>query len=182
MSVLRVVIGLVVGVGLVATVSGPAAAQTSGQSVTNLIQQFLQGAGTTQQTTGTTTSQPTEGPTGTTPLKGRQSTISNQFTAATGGGIATRRPGLWVEQGIAEHNGTLDIPGDYTPPPHSFFRQTFDMMAQDVLTLFSNILTGVDTLITSAGSSSGGGGSSTITFVPPPNASTTWQSAQQTIP
>jgi hypothetical protein len=161
--------------------------QTQTPSLNQLLQTVLQPTQTGTTTTGTpttgTTGQEQEGPGTTAPTGTRQTVVTNQFTSATGAGIQQRRPGLWVEQGIAEHEGTLEIPGDVPAEEPNFFRQTFDQMFQNVLGLFSNILTAVDGLVTSLGSSSsGGGGTSTITFVPPPNASTTWQSGSQTIP
>ena len=90
-----------------------------------------------------------------------------------------------VEQGLAEATGQLTIPGDATPEPHSFLRQTFDTIAQNLLTAFGNILTGINSFITGLGSTTGGGGSSgtgTTTFVVPPNAATTWSPTLQNIP
>jgi len=170
----------IVGVLCLMGVAGPAQGQTISTDTINSILQGLQdGTSTTTSTTGTTTT--AEDEVGTTPLEGRQSTISNQFNAATGGAIGARRPGLWVRQGIAEHNGDLDIPGDVPAEEPNFFRDTFDMMAQNMIDLFGGILDGVNGLITAL-RSSGSGGSSTVTFVPPPNATTTWSSTPQTIP
>lgn len=174
----------IVGALILIGVAGPAQGQTIDTNTINTILQGLQGGTTPTDTTTTTTTTTTDDGVGTTPLTGRQSTISNQFTAATGGSIGARRPGLWVQQGIAEHEGTLDIPGDVPEEQPSFFKSTFDTMAQNVIDLFSGILDGVNGLITSLRSAgTGGGGSTTTTFVPPPqNATTTWSSTPQTIP
>ena len=164
-------------------VAGPAQGQTIDMNTINTILEGLQGGTSTTDTTTTATTTATDDQVGTTPLTGRQSTISNQFTAATGGSIGARRPGLWVQQGIAEHEGALDIPGDVPEEQPGFFKSTFDMLAQNVIDLFSGILGGVDGLITSLRSAGTGSSSTTTTFVPPPlNATTTWSSTQQTIP
>lgn len=178
------VVSLLCLVGVVGPAQGQTTTSIRPSTITSILEGLQGGSSTTGTgtTTATGTTSTTEQQVGTTPLTGRQSTISNQFTAATGGAISLRRPGLWVQQGIAEHEGALDIPGDVPEEPPNFFRDTFDLMAQNVLDLFSGILDGVNGLITAFRSSGSGGNNSTVTFVPPPNATTTWQSTPQTIP
>ncbi len=109
------------------------------------------------------------------PVSGRQTLITSetQFTAATGGVIGSRRPGLWIQQAIALHNGQLDIPGDVPEHLPSFLRSTFDLIIEDILVFFSDILSGLDLLIGSLANI--GGATGPAAFVPISNAATTGQ-------
>jgi hypothetical protein len=138
-------------------------------------------------TTGTTTTGPTttDTTTGTTPATSatRQPTVvTNQFNTTSTGAIGARSPGRMVQQGIAEATGQLTLSGNATPEPDTWFKQTFDQIAQNMLTMFSDILTGINTFISGLSGTSGGSSSSTVTFVPPSNAATTWSDTSQTIP
>ncbi len=173
---------LVVGV---ATVAFALATETGGQALaqsvdaTDLLESFLQ---TGQDTTTTQTTQTSEPEVGTTPLTDtRQTTVTNQFTAATGGAIQLRRPGLWVQQGIAEHNGAMTFSGDVPEETPNFFKSTFDQMNFAFLDVVSGLFTMIDSFISSFRGSGGGSSGGTV-FVGPPNGVTTWQGTSQTIP
>jgi hypothetical protein len=109
------------------------------------------------------------------PVGGRQTTITSetQFTAATGGAIGARRPGLWVQQAIAEHNGQLDIPGDVPEEEPSFFRSTFELIIEDILVFISDMLSGLDFLVGSLANV--GGSTGQPAFIPISNATTSGQ-------
>ena len=108
------------------------------------------------------------------PVSGRQPIITNQFSAATGGAINARRPGLYVQQGIAVQQGDTDF---FTGVPEqlpSFFADTVDLILTDVLDLIQNVLTGLDLFIKSLiGSGSPAGGQPA--FVPIQDAATSGQ-------
>jgi hypothetical protein len=135
-------------------------------------------------TTGTTPT--TTGTTGTSAAGATRqpSIVTNQFNTNSTGAIGARSPGKMVEQGLAEATGNLTIPGNATDEPPSFFKATFDMIAQNMLTLFGNVLTGINTFIQSLGPQMATSSSTTgtTTFVTPSNASTTWSGTSQTIP
>ncbi|HVP10883.1 MAG TPA: hypothetical protein VMV94_06790 [Phycisphaerae bacterium] len=179
-----VVIGLVI-----LFVAAPAEAQITTQNATTAGGTTPTGTTVTGQTpiatvpTSTTPTTTSQQPSTTAPTGTRQPTVvTNQFNANSGGAIAARSPGKMVEGGLAEATGQLTIPGDATEEPHNWYRQTFDMIAQNMLTMFSDILTGINSFISGLSGTTGGGGTSTTTFVVPPNAATTWSNTSQTIP
>ena len=161
----------VIAAGLLLLFADPVSAQTT--------------TGTTSgTTTGTTTNQP-----GTTPPSGtRQGTITNQFNSATAGSIATRAPGTWISQAIAEHNGdTTFLTGTVPTETPNFFRDTFNKIFTEIATSIQTLLSGLNALITSStgtGTGTGGTGTGTGTtaFTPIPNATTTGQGTTTTLP
>lgn len=176
---------LVVGV---ATAAFVLAAETNGQALaqsvdaTDLLESFLQANQGSQTNQTTQTTQTAESEVGTTPLTDtRQTTVTNQFTAATGGAIQLRRPGLWVQQGIAEHSGAMTFSGDVPEETPNFFKSTFDQMNFAFMDVVSGLFTMIDSFISSFRGSGGGSSSGTV-FVGPPNGVTTWQGTSQTIP
>jgi hypothetical protein len=70
----------------------------------------------------------------------RQPIVSNQFTTTTGSALQARRPGIYVQNGIAVQEGELTIPGDATPTPHNFYRDTFDQLVSAFLDSFQSFL------------------------------------------
>lgn len=103
-------------------------------------------------------------PTTSAPASGRSPTIGNQFTTTTGGALQARRPGLQVQQGIAETTGSSQfLVGDATHPDDfvttqikSLILQIFDTISQ----IFSglNVLAGGNPLSGLLGGSGGTSG------------------------
>ena len=173
------VLPLIAVLAAVALPASRAAAQTIDISdITDIIDSPL--FGTTTQDGGTTPSD--DGQPGTTPITGRQPTVDNQFATTSGGALNDRRPGLYVQQGIASTSGALSmIDGTVPEEPLSFFAETFNGIYMNVFDIFSGILGVFNSFVD--GLSAGGGSSGSLTFVPPPNnAATTWESSSQTIP
>jgi len=169
---------LLLGVAILQPVSGQTTTTgtTTSQPTLNQILQSLGGLGslgnlgqlTSGTTTGTTTG--TTGTTTTQPSGGRQpAIITNQFNTTQSGSLQARAPGLMVQQGIAEHNGTLTITGQ--PEQEDWLKQTGQMIAlaivQEVQGVLTTINTGIASLsgfnVASGSGSSSGSTSSTIT-------------------
>lgn len=85
-----------------------------------------------------------------TPVSGRQPIVTNQFNTTTGGALQSRRPGLYVQQGIASTQGSLSFLTGDVPIEESFIRESAGLIMQSV---FDSILGLVNTL--SAGASFG---------------------------
>lgn len=148
-----------------------AADAATAQSLTDITDLFTGGTTTTPTSDDTSDDPGTSAPSGT-----RQTTITNQFTAATGGSIQTRRPGLWVQQGIAVHNGDTSFFTGVPEEEPNFFRDTFNQVFTQLATIIQDMLTGLNTLINaSSGSTSG------TAWVPIPNAATSGQGQRVTI-
>ncbi|MFH1417926.1 MAG: hypothetical protein ABII12_06530 [Planctomycetota bacterium] len=118
---------------------------------------------------------------GTTPISGRQPTVDNQFATTSGGALNDRRPGLYVQQGIASTNGQLSmIDGTVPEEQLSFFAETFNGIYMNVFDIFGGILGLFNSFVDNLSSNNSSSGS--LTFVPPGNAATTWEQNSQTIP
>lgn len=63
----------------------------------------------------------------------RQPIVTNQFTTTSGGALQQRRPGIWVQNGMAVQAGTLTIPGDAQPEPRSWYLDTLEQIFQAIL-------------------------------------------------
>lgn len=110
-----------------------------------------------------------DGPGTSAPTGGRQPIIQNQFTTTSGGALQIRRPGLYIQQGIAVQNGQ----GNFSGVPEEelgWVRETADNIALDFINVFTDLFGMLDTLI---GSINPGSGSAA--FVPISNAATTGQ-------
>ncbi len=117
---------------------------------------------------------------GTTPIDGRQPTVDNQFTTTSGGALQQRRPGLYVRQGIAVHDGDTSFFTGVPEEQPNFFRDTFDLLLEDAFfTPIQDFLEAFNFFIQSLSGSSGGSGG--ITFIPPANSVTTWQSGSVSV-
>jgi len=163
--------------GMVLASAAPANAQLGSSSqLQDLLDSFLSG--------NTTTSSSTTNPRGTTTsvVSGntRQTLITNQFSSTSAGSLQARRPGLWIQQGIAVSNGATDFFTGVPDEEPNFFRDTFDQMFEETAKVISQILTGINTFVTSLfnGGGGGGGGSS---FVPINNAATSGHGTTHTI-
>ncbi len=66
-------------------------------------------------------------------VSGRQPTITNQFTTTTGGALQARRPGLFVQQGIAEVQGQSTLLTGDIPDQNRFFHDTAVLVFQNIL-------------------------------------------------
>ncbi|MFQ5424229.1 MAG: hypothetical protein ACE5F9_09650 [Phycisphaerae bacterium] len=66
-------------------------------------------------------------------VSGRQPTITNQFTTTTGGALQARRPGLFVQQGIAEVQGQSTFLTGDIPDQNRFFHDTAVLVFQNIL-------------------------------------------------
>ncbi len=119
---------------------------------------------------------------GTAPATGRQPTISaeGQFTSAGAGALQGRRPGVYIQQGIAVNQGDMTFFTGVPEEAPDFFRETFDMIAQDLMTLFSDMLSGLNFLITSL-VQPGGAAPAQAAFIPISNPLTTGQGTTITI-
>jgi hypothetical protein len=127
----------------------------------------------------TTTGDGTDDEPGTTaPTGGRQTTITNQFNSATGGSISERRPGIWIQQGIAVHNGDTSFFTGVPEDEPGFFRDTFNQIFTQLATIIQDMLTGLNLLITSSSGNTTPGGTA---WVPIPNAATSGQGQRVTI-
>ncbi len=121
-----------------------------------------------------------EGP-GTAPVSGRQPIVTNQFTAATGGAIQNRRPGLYVQQGIAVHEGTTGFFTGVPDEPPNFLRDTLEQILFEAFDVIQGFMDGIQLFISSlTGQSSGSSGRAA--FVPISNAATTGQGTTVQIP
>ncbi len=159
--------------GIILATTTPASAQLGSSSgLQDLLDSFLNG--------NTTTSSSTTTQSGTTAISGntRQTLITNQFSSTSAGSLQSRRPGLWIQQSIAVHNGSLDSFTGIPEETPNFFRDTFNQLFDETAGIISNILTGINTLVTSLFNGGGGGGSS---FVPIDNAATSGHGTTQTI-
>ncbi|MBN2560756.1 MAG: hypothetical protein JXQ75_07495 [Phycisphaerae bacterium] len=103
----------------------------------------------------------------------RQTIITNQFNAATAGLIQERRPGLWVQQGIAVHQGSTTFFTGVPDEEPNFFRDTFNQVVTDIVSVIQGAMDGLNLLVQNlfrSGGSSGGG-----VYIPIQNAATTGQ-------
>ncbi len=115
---------------------------------------------------------PQDGP-GTTPVSGRQPTVTNQFTAATGGAIQNRRPGLYVQQAIGVHGGNTSWFTGVPDEAPNFFRDTMEQIMQEIFNVVQGLMDGIQLFVSSlAGQTSTPGQAA---FVPIQNAATTGQ-------
>lgn len=119
---------------------------------------------------------------GTAPATGRQPTISaeGQFTSTGAGALQERRPGIYIQQGIALHQGDTSFFTGVPEEAPNFFRDTFDMLAADIMTLISDMLSGLNFLITSL-VQPGGAAPAQAAFIPISNPLTTGQGTTITI-
>lgn len=109
------------------------------------------------------------------PTDGRQPIVTNQFDTTGAGAIQLRRPGLYIQQGIAINGGDDSYFTGVPEEQPNFFRDTFDKLLEDALfTPISDLLSAFNFFIQSLSTGSGGQGG--ITFIPPGNSVTTWQS------
>jgi hypothetical protein len=128
-----------------------------------------------------TTTTPADDEPGTTPVSGRQPIVENQFTTTSTGSLSERRPGLYVQQGIAAHNGELEyLTGDVPDEELSFYAGLFNDTMLNVIDMFGGILEGFQNLLSIF--SGGSGNSSGLTFVLPSNAVTSWSNQSTTLP
>jgi hypothetical protein len=120
---------------------------------------------------------------GTTPVSGRQPTISadGQFTTTGVGALQERAPGIYVQQGIAVQQGDTSFFTGVSEEAPNFFRETFDIIAMDLMTLISDMLSGLNFLITSI-LQPGGATQAQPAFIPISNAATTGQGSTIPIP
>ncbi len=122
---------------------------------------------------------PQDGP-GTTPATGRQPTVTNQFTTATGGAIQNRRPGLYVQQGIAVHEGNMGFFTGVPDEPPNFLRDTMEQIMFEIFDVIQGFMDGIQLFINSLTGQSGTPGQAA--FVPIQNAATTGQGTTTQIP
>ncbi len=165
-----------VAAGIVLASAAPASAQLGSSSqLQDLLDSFLSGNTTTSSSTTTGQGTTTSGISGNT----RQTLITNQFTSTAAGSLQARRPGLWIQQSIAVSNGATDYFTGVPDEEPNFFRDTFDQMFEETANVISQILTGINTFLTSLfnGGSSGGGSN----FVPIDNAATSGHGTTHTI-
>ena len=69
--------------------------------------------------------------------------IENQFATTTNGSLQARRPGLWIQAGIAGTQGGIVPPGVEPPIEDSFVRESAALIMQSV---FDSIIGLMDTL------------------------------------
>jgi hypothetical protein len=149
---------------LVFLMPSPAQAQVS--NLQDLIQNLLGQTGTTSTPTGTTSTSTGQTPTSVPTSGTRQTIITNQFTSATGGAIASRRPGLWVEQSIAVHQGDTSFFTGVPAEQPNFFKSTFDQIFAQLTTVTQGLLDAINTFVQNTfkpGGSTGGGGGTPFT-------------------
>lgn len=175
-------LALAVSIGPLSSEQAMAQLDTGGVDINQLFQQFgpllgLTGGlgtgtdGLTGDTGDGTTTTPTT--TTTTGAMGRQP-LTTELRNVGREGLNNRRPGQWIQNAIAVHNGTDEfITGDVPEETPNFFRETFDTIAMDSLDLFSTILTAFNGLLsagtglpTIGGTDDGNGG--TTTTIPNP--------------
>lgn len=153
---------------------------TGGTDIATLLQQFgsLFGSGTgTTGTTGTTT--PTTPTTTTQPGEGGRAptVISNQFNTTQGASLQERSPGVWIQNAIAEHEGTSEfLTGDATEEPPNFFKATFDQIALGLINELTTLLSGFNLMAgvnPTPNPGDGTNGSTTGGLTTIPNATTT---------
>lgn len=85
----------------------------------------------------------------------RQPIVGNQFSTTTNGALQERRPGTYVQQGTAVQQGSADfIVGDAMPAEPGFYRETFELLALQVIDIISQLLQSLN-LLTGANPLSG---------------------------
>ncbi len=58
-----------------------------------------------------------------------------------------RSPGVWIQNAIAEHEGTSEfLVGDATEDPPNFYKATFDQIALGLINGLTNLLSGFNLL------------------------------------
>jgi hypothetical protein len=171
---------LILGLGVMTS----AQAQIGQFDISQLLQQFgtLTGQDGTSQTP---TTLPTTPDTGTGTGTGtRQPTITGetQFNTTSGGALALRRPGIYIQNAMSVQGATNEfIDGSAVEQPDSFYKETFDTIALGVIDQFTSLIESLNLLSGLAGGipgiGGGTGGTSTI-----PNAATTGAGTTTTIP
>jgi len=162
-----------------------AESQISNTDINQLIDQITGGGfdptsipgvtGTTTDTgtddgTGTGDGSGTDGGTGA-PTERVPQVVGNQFTTVQGGSLQARRPGLWIQQGIAfRATGEPALSGDVPNEP-SFFKETLLLMFEEVVNSINDFFDTIN-LGLAFDDILGGGGSG---LTPIPNAATTGQ-------
>ncbi len=66
--------------------------------------------------------------------------IENQFATTTNGSLQARRPGTWIQAGIAGTQGGIVPPGVEPPIEDSFFRETAATVLNSVLDSISGLI------------------------------------------
>ena len=122
--------------------------------------------GITTGTTTPTTSQPSTGTGGTRV----PAVITNQFTTVTGAALQTRRPGNFVQQGIAMHEGKITLPGTGEVETPGFLLDTAQKISEAIIQQLQGALTAVNTGISAL---SGANFTSTGTTTTSPTTPTT---------
>lgn len=123
------------------------------------------------------------------PVSGRQPIVTNQFNTTTGGALQARRPGLYVQQGIAETQGNNALLTGDVPVQTSFFHDSAVSIMQSVFDSILNLVNSlgagapilVDNIFNSLGGLGGGGGG-TMTPMTIPNPTTAGAGTMMTIP
>ena len=76
----------------------------------------------------------------------RQPIVTNQFTTTGGGALQQRRPGLYVQQGIAVQQGSSGFFDGDVPEQFGFFEETIRIILLDILEMLSEALSGLNLL------------------------------------
>ncbi len=71
-------------------------------------------------------------------------TADGQFTTVTSGALQNRAPGLYVQQGLAVNNGTLDLFDGNVDDSPGFIGETFEMILLSVLDIINQFLTSLN--------------------------------------
>lgn len=177
------VIGGALALALTISLVPRAESQISTTDINQLIDQITSGGFDPSTIPGLTGTIPTDTGTGTddgtdpdngngAPTERVPQVVSNQFTTVQGGSLQARRPGLWIQQGIAfRATGEPALSGDVPNEP-GFFKETLLLMFDEVIDSINDFINTIN-LGLALGDITGGGGIGGIT--PIPNAATTGQ-------
>lgn len=76
----------------------------------------------------------------------RQPIVTNQFTTTTGGALQQRRPGLFIQQGVAVNQGGGAFFDGNVVDERGFIGETIRMILLDILDMINNALSALNLL------------------------------------